>query len=233
MKKLLTSVFAIALLFAFTVPAMAFLDYTDESINNDARTEATYEGNTFEGSKIPRGFAMAPEYHYPGLIGYSGPATPGPRYRDAKQLLLYADTWTVQQLQDVALGSGLLKKHEMVTDEKLLAKKIKFVVAKVEGVTLLSFGTTKSGKKADSVDVLAMAGVTAAKRGADIVHINAQGVSRELKSLGWGVGLAFSRASINADETAGSVGGGGTGVAGATAKIDDGPWMQWTALKNK
>ena len=224
MKKLLIIMSMISLLFAFTVPAIA------QEVGAEANASA---GIYSEAYPIPRGFLISPEIHYPGLIGYSGPATPGPLFRDVKQLLLYADTFTVKSLQDIVLKSGLLKREDVIKDKKLLAKEIQFVVTKVEGATLIEFGTTRSTEGADSVDVMAMAGVCAAKKGADIVHINAQGVSRSIKSLGWGVGLAFSRATIGTSEDASGVSGGGTGVAGGSAKINDVPWIQWTALKKK
>jgi len=233
MRKLIISLSIIALLFVFTMPAMAFLDYIDDdSITAEANVEAVAVVNQI-GAPIPRAFPMAPEYHYPGLIGYSGPAMASSNFRSMKQIVLYSNVWKLKDLQNILIKDKLVKKHELITDKKVLAKTIRVIVSngKAENAAVIGFGTSKSENGANSVGVFAMACVRAAKMGANAIHMNAEGVNRELKSFGWGIGLAMTRASINHDETAGSVAGGGTGIAGAKATVKDNPWLQWTALK--
>jgi hypothetical protein len=67
--------------------------------------------------------------------------------------------------------------------------------------------------------------------GANVIHITAEGVDRELKAFGWGVGLSYTRASISDSEQSGGVAAGGTGISGGSAGYVDMPWFQVFALK--
>jgi hypothetical protein len=101
-------------------------------------------------------------------------------------------------------------------------------------VVLVGYVTVKAtGPNTVSMEVLAEAALAARDLGADAIHITAEGVERELRSFGWGVGLAYTKASISADETSGGVASGGTGVAGGKAGYKDLPWFQVFAIKTK
>ena len=186
-----------------------------------------------------RGFNTPAEINYPGRPGYFGVATPGSSFQSSKTALIYKDVFTEKELKLLAKdpwGSKIIVTPLVdEVDDKDKAEFMKMMLRKPGddlNVEIVGYITVKAtGKNTVSMEVLAEAALAARELGANVIHITAEGVDRELRSFGWGVGLSYTRASISDTEQGGAVAAGGTGISGGSAGYVDMPWFQVFALK--
>ena len=243
----------ICVVFAMSsVPAIA-----DSSAEAGAAAIGNYENNvvfpeqkdltrTQVDAKGYRGFVNQGEINYPGMPGYFGQATPGSSFQSVKIGLMYKDLFTVKELKKMSKDNtinGSLGSKVIVTplvdkvDDKDKAESMKVLLKKPGKdleVELLGYITVKATSKGTvSMEILAEAALAARELGADVIHVTAEGVDRELRAFGWGVGLSYTRASISDSESSGGVASGGTGISGGSAGYADLPWFQIFALKVK
>lgn len=186
-----------------------------------------------------RGFNNPAEITYPGMPGYFGQATPGSSFQSAKTALIYKDVFTEDELTKLAkdaFGSKVIVTPLVdKVDDKDKAEFVKMMLRKPGEdlkVEVVGYITVKAtGKNTVSMEILAEAALAARDLGANVIHITAEGVDRELNAFGWGVGLSYTRASISDSEQGGGVAAGGTGISGGSAGYADMPWFQVFALK--
>ena len=186
-----------------------------------------------------RGFANPAETNYPGMPGYFGTATPGSSFQSVKTALIYKDVFTEPELTKLAkdpFGSKVIVTPLVdKVGDKDKAEFMKMLLMKPGEdlkVEIVGYITVKAtGKNTVSMEVLAEAALAARDLGANVIHITAEGVDRELKAFGWGIGLSYTRASISDSEQGGGVAAGGTGISGGSAGYVDMPWFQVFALK--
>ena len=252
----IVSVALVALVLMFAVPSFAGDAIADASvsdvnaiagndltINYPAQKDLT---RTQIDAKGYRGFAEGGPVPIPGMPSYFGKAVPGSSFQSIKTGLIYKDCFTVKELEKMSKDNtinGKFGSKVIVTplvDEVADKDKAEFVkvMLKKPGkdleVTVLGYITVKAtSKNTVSMEVLAEAALAARDLGADVIHVTAEGVSRELKSFGWGIGLSYTRASISDSEQGGAVAAGGTGISGGSAGYVDMPWFQVFALKVK
>jgi len=261
MKKIVMFLAVITLIVSFSGFAMAgdMVSNTNVAVPGVGQGQGQNQGIVINGPLLPpnpeqkdltsvnnnghgyRGFNNAAEIHYPGLPGYFGNATPGSSFQSCKTSLIYKDTFSVEELERMA--KGFLGSKDIVTplvdevDDKDKAPSIQMLLRKpADGtdVQVLGYITVKAtSNNTVSMEILAEAALKARDLGANAIHITAEGIERQLKAFGWGVGLSYTRASINNDETTGGVAAGGTGIAGGSAGYKDMPWFQVFALKIK
>jgi hypothetical protein len=256
MKKLVVLGVAILSLMLFTGNSFAFLDdnSVDNSTNANANAISDNTGNFSNSVTFPetkdvttsrvdakgyRGFNAPTEMNYPGMPAYFGNAVPGSSFQSCKTALIYKDTFTASELTLLAkdpFGSKVIVTplvKEVADKDK--AEFMKMMLRKPGEdlkVEIVGYITVKAtGKNTVSMEVLAEAALAARDLGANVIHITAEGVDRELKAFGWGVGLSYTRASISDTEQGGAVAAGGTGISGGSAGYVDMPWFQVFALK--
>jgi len=256
MKKFAILGVAVLSLMLFTSNSFAFLDdnSVDNSTNANANAVSDNTGNFSNNIVFPeakdltrnqidakgyRGFNNPAEINYPGMPGYFGVATPGSSFQSSKTALIYKDVFTEEELKNLAkdpwgskvIVTPLVKE----VDDKDKAEFMKMMLRKPGEdlkVEIVGYITVKAtGKNTVSMEVLAEAALAARELGANVIHITAEGVDRELKAFGWGVGLSYTRASISDSEQGGGVAAGGTGISGGSAGYVDMPWFQVFALK--
>jgi len=206
---------------------------SNNTINFPAAKDVT---TTRIDAKGYRSFPNQGEIHYPGHVGYFGKATPGSSFQNVRVLLSYQNTFNVDQLKLMAKGpwgstviaNPLVKK----ADSADRADELKAFLRKPAGnVKPLAFITVKAtSNNTTSAEIIAEALLEARKYGANAVQITAEGVERELTTFSWGLGVAYSYASINANEDRGGIGSGGTGIAGGKAGYKDRPWLRVIAI---
>jgi hypothetical protein len=193
-----------------------------------------------------RGFPEAGNVPIPGTLGYFGTPTPGSSFQSIKVGLMYKDVFTVDELKKMSKDNtinGSLGSKVIVTPlvdkvaDKDKAEFIKVLLKKpgeTLEVTLLGYITVKATSKGTvSMEILAEAALAARDLGADVIHVTAEGVDRELRAFSWGIGLSYSRASISDSESSGGIASGGTGISGGSAGYTDLPWFQIFVLKVK
>ena len=257
----LVSVGLIAVMCLFVTPSFAGSDAsataeTNVGINNsDTQGQVQGQSSNVENTivfpeardltrtqvdaKGYRGFANPAETNYPGMPGYFGTATPGSSFQSVKTALIYKDVFTEPELTKLAkdpFGSKVIVTPLVdKVDDKNKAEFMKMMLSKPGEdlkVEIVGYITVKAtGKNTVSMEVLAEAALAARDLGANVIHITAEGVDRELKAFGWGIGLSYTRASISDSEQGGGVAAGGTGISGGSAGYVDMPWFQVFALK--
>jgi len=187
-----------------------------------------------------RGFAEQGGVPIPGMPGYFGPPTKRSRYQSAEDMTTYQDTFTLDQMTRMAKETGLDSFGSDVVVTPLVANvakddragQIKVALIRVEGATLKGYITARATSSGTvSPELLGEVMLAARALGADAIHVSAQGAEIVLKSFGWGIGLAVTRATISSGETTGGVASGGTGISGGTAGYQDRPWIQLNAIK--
>jgi len=171
---------------------------------------------------------------------------PGSSFQSIKTGLIYKDVFTTDELVKMskdATINGKFGSKVIVTplvDEVKDADKAESMKVLLQKpgedlkVTVVGYITVRAtSKNTVSMEVLAEAALAARDLGANVIHVTAEGVNRELKSFGWGIGLSYTRASISDTEQGGGVAAGGTGISGGSAGYVDMPWFQVFALKVK
>lgn len=242
MKKFaIVSVALVAMVFMFAVPSFAGVDVDTEAnayniFNQAAQKDLTTTNINAKGN---RPFAEGGPVPIPGMPGYFGTATPGSSFQSAKTALIYKDVFTEDELTKLAkdaFGSKVIVTPLVdKVDDKDKAEFVKMMLRKPGEdlkVEVVGYITVKAtGKNTVSMEILAEAALAARDLGANVIHITAEGVDRELNAFGWGVGLSYTRASISDSEQGGGVAAGGTGISGGSAGYADMPWFQVFALK--
>jgi len=245
MKKFAILGVAVLSLMLFTSNSFADIDVdtganatagNDLTINYPEAKDLTRTDTNIKGN---RPFVESGNVPIPGMPGYFGTATPGSSFQSAKTALIYKDVFTEEELKNLAkdpwgskvIVTPLVKE----VDDKDKAEFMKMMLRKPGDdlkVEIVGYITVKAtGKNTVSMEVLAEAALAARELGANVIHITAEGVDRELKAFGWGVGLSYTRASISDSEQGGGVAAGGTGISGGSAGYVDMPWFQVFALK--
>jgi len=186
-----------------------------------------------------RGYANPAEVHYPGTPGYFGNATRGASFEDAKTILKYKKSFGTDELKKMAKsGFGSKVIVTPLVDKVAKDKRADVISIYITDPTpkpeLLGYVTAKAtGNNVVSMDILAEAALAARELGGNAIQVSGEGVERSLQSFGWGIGLAYTGAHINNDETSSSVAAGGTGIAGGSAGYHDRPWVQIFILNVK
>jgi len=204
----------------------------DNSVNieGDTFNEAKEKSVTIKGN---RGFANQVEMSYVPTPGYNGPARHDANVQDIKTIIMYKDTFTRADVERLLKGVNIDAKRtvDKVAEEDRKSVKVIFIAPDRSAVTQCAIITTKAtSKDTATANVLGAAILSAIDVGADVLLITAEGLSTELSSFGWGIGLAYSRATIAVDERSGGIGSGGLGISGGTAGYRSLPWIQSIAL---
>ena len=252
MKKILFTALTILSLSLSAQPLMAdSTSSSDASANVDAAgsksaayVETTAIGAklevTFEPTNIPDALPIPHEISYPP--GVNMPYTPdvpqAANVQKVETLLFYQDTFTVAELETMLNKSPRKVK---VTPKKLnpradLTDTVTIYVSaqnkqKIAGAKLTGYVNAEGDdEEVQTMEVLGGVGLAAHAMGANFVHITGEGAERLIHSLGWGVGFAYSRATV-ANNGENGVGSGGTGVSSATGGFLHLPFLQSSALR--
>ncbi len=185
-----------------------------------------------------RGFAPQAEITYPGMPSYFGPAVRNGNVRGVKSIIMYKDTFTRADVQDLLKGVRVDANSTVPkVDNEDDTATVKVVLIPPEKADVLRqcavINAQATKEDASSVNALAAAISTALDVGADTLLITAEGAGCKLKSNGWGIGLAWTTSIINSAENTGSTGSGGMGITGGTAGYHSLPWIQGIALDLK
>lgn len=184
-----------------------------------------------------RGFANQAEISYPGMPSYFGPAVRNGNVRGVKSIIMYKDTFTRADVQDLLDGVDVDENRHVPQVEKKDTDTLKVVLVPPGKEDVLRqcaiVNARATDEDASSVNALAAAIMAALDAGADTLLITAEGAGCKLKSNGWGIGLAWTTSVINSAENTGSTGSGGMGITGGTAGYHSLPWVQGIALDLK
>jgi hypothetical protein len=237
----------VAMMCLYAVPLFADVsaEATVEDVNANASNDLTinYPASkdvTRSMAKGYRGFTGQGEINYPGMPGYFGSPTNGSSFQDVEVGLTYKNMFTEDELKKLAkscFGSKVIVTPLVSkVDSKDKADLMEVMLKKPTNieVEIVGYITVKAtGKNTVSMEILAEAALAARDLGANVIHVTAQGVERELKSFGWGIGLVYTQSHISDSEQSGGVGTGGTGISGGSARYVDMPWFQVFALRVK
>jgi hypothetical protein len=228
-----------AMIAALIIPSMAFADSNAE-VNG---VTAAIEQNSY-GSDLARGrgFAIPGEMIFPGTPGYYGEATPGHRFIPLNKLLMFTTVWDANKAANMLNGRTGNKDVQLrdlyadlgtVKADKVYCSIVKPQELGASAVDQVSIGTiAATNRKSISADVLATAIVAAAERGANYIMFMAEGVNREVDAQGFGIGLNYTKATLNGSGNDSSgVASGGLGYSRGWAGYIDYPWLQFTILK--
>jgi hypothetical protein len=189
-----------------------------------------------------RGFAIPGEMIFPGTPGYYGEATPGHRFIPLNKLLMFTTVWDAKKAENM-LKTRTGNKDVQIRDlfasvETAPADKVFCTIVKPQelgatAVEQVSIGTVAAtNRKSISADVLATAIVAAGERGANYIMFMAEGVNREVDAQGFGIGLNYTKATLNgSDNDSSGVASGGLGYSRGWAGYIDYPWLQFTFLR--
>jgi len=244
MKKLMSIIATLSLVMCLSaVPAFA-TDPLVEIGNNSAGAAAyTYNDNRTFGAEQKdltsinnrgsgyRGFANQAEISYGPLPGYLGPARHDANVQSAKIITMYKNTFTRADVEALVKGVNIDANRyvDKVAEEDEGTVTVIFIAPDKSEVVQCAVITTKAtSKETASANVLGAAILSALEVGADILLVTAEGLSTELASFGWGVGFAYSSATISTDEKSGGIGSGGLGISGGSA----GPYLNHSGADN-
>lgn len=183
-----------------------------------------------------RDFPTPGSVAYPGTPSYFGHATPGSAFQSVKVILDYKDTFSVDELKIMVPHQYGIKvmTNALVTavDEEEQANNLTVFIGKPSHrAKAVAFITVRATSERTSAELLAKAMLEARKYGAEAIQVTAEGVERQIEAFGWGIGFAYTSASINVAEDRGGVGTGGTGISGGHAGYKDKPWLRVVAIK--
>ena len=249
MKKLMSIIATLSLVMCLSaVPAFA-TDPLVEIGNNSAGAAAyTYNDNRTFGAEQKdltsinnrgsgyRGFANQAEISYGPLPGYLGPARHDANVQSAEVITMYKNTFTRADVEALVKGVNIDANRyvDKVAEEDEGTVTVIFIAPDKSEVVQCAVITTKAtSKETASANVLGAAILSALEVGADTLLVTAEGLSTELASFGWGVGFAYSSATISTDEKSGGIGSGGLGISGGSAGYKSFPWIQAIALRTK
>jgi hypothetical protein len=172
------------------------------------------------------------------MPGYFGPSTPNHNVQPAKVVTMFGTTLTRANLEKMTRSVGVVlnaKRFGKTTYKRKGTDTITIIFAKPAGKVKMVGNITAyaTSKIATTAECLAEAALAAMNIGADTLFVTAEGFSKELSSFGWGIGLAWTRATISEDQRSGGVGSGGFGISGGSAGYKDKPWLQTFALVTK
>lgn len=255
MKKLFT-IIAIVTLLIITPATGAFAFLDNNSVDNSTNANADADANTtvnntitfpepratttvYNNGKGYRGFANPAETTMAPMPSYFGKATRNYNVQPAKAMVMFMDTYTRKQLEsimtdvkaNVSRHTGMVPKADRKPGDKIT---VVFDIPDKDSVLQRALITTHAKKiTTKSCSVLFGSMLVALNYGADLLYVTAEGASSELRSFGWGVGLAYTRATLSHDESTGGVAAGGFGISGGKAGYRSYPWLQTIALKKK
>jgi hypothetical protein len=169
---------------------------------------------------------------YGAMPGYFGDNNkPGHQFISLDKLMMYNTTWLIKDETPTGRGQNLniIQHVDKVEKEdrskSVVCTKRMFDKEKVE-VKLLAVGTMNAtNKKTISAKLLEYVLKEASLYGATHIQFLGEGTNTELSSGGWGIGLAYTKASDTAVST------GGTGFSTGWAGYNNLPWQQFFFLK--
>jgi hypothetical protein len=242
MKKFLTVMVAISMLFVFTMPVNAD---TNANASVDDVSASIVQNNEAADLNQGRAFANPGNYQFGPVINYFGQALPSEGFQPVEQLIMYSDCFTEGALMEMLKGVEdaeaefklVTTKYDAanVAGEDNETRWIKIVISRDKYAStemkFIGFVTARSdNKKTTMTEVMAKAALSALKQGANVIHFTSQGAVRDAFSSGWGIGFNYTQARINDNKDAGHVGGGGFGYSRANAGMRDLPWLQGFAI---
>jgi hypothetical protein len=237
MKRTLIILFT---LFAMVAAGSAYADETTSSVSDV--TASISQFNEAADLSKGRGFAIPGEIIFPGTPSYFGEATPGHRFIPLNKLLMFTTVWDANKAANMLNGRTGNKDVQLrdlyadlgtVKADKVYCSIVKPQELGASAVDQVSIGTiAATNRKSISADVLATAIVAAAERGANYIMFMAEGVNREVDAQGFGIGLNYTKATLNgSDNDSSGVASGGLGYSRGWAGYIDYPWLQFTILK--
>ena len=182
-----------------------------------------------------RGFTNQIEMAYAPLPNYFlGRDVGSANVWSVKTMVMYKDTFTRLDVKKLLKGVKVDTNRYAKEDGKTDSVKVIFSPPKRSTVRQCAvIATEATSEEASSVNVLAAAVLDALDVGADLLLITAEGAASKLKSTGWGVGLAYSHATMAGNEQSSGIGSGGTGISGGSATYESFPWLHGIALKRR
>ena len=185
-----------------------------------------------------RDFANPGQVSFAPLPSFFGSAENNGNIRSVKTIIMYKNVFTRADVKGLLKGVSadsdrtvpeVADKRDTDTVTVVLVPVAKDLVEK-QCAVITSKATSD---EASSVNALAGAIMEALDSGADLLVITGEGAGSELKSFGWGIGLAYSHATIATDERSSGIGSGGMGISGGSAGYGYFPWVQGIALELK
>ena len=241
MKKFNYAVLIMMFMFVFTI-GNTFADTTVGTATrlvNDGQAQGQGQGQSIDDHSTnisEKAFPNQGGVGYGAMPGYFGDNNkPGHQFISLNKLMMYTTSWNVEDAKAMIEGNSskinlilapLVKKVDSkeATTTIICTKKAfdtdKFIV------TQLGFGTVNAkNKNGISAFALAKALIKASEYGATHIQFLGEGTNTELSSGGWGIGLAYTKASDT------SVSTGGTGFSTGWAGYNNLPWQQFIILK--
>jgi len=226
-KNIILSVFLVLTVMCST----SFADIDASADASVGLVEAEANNNqTFEASD--RAFPNQGGVQYGAMPGYFGDNNkPGHQFISLNKLMMYNTAWKIKDSYPATYKINLnLTTHrpEVAKEDRseiVICTKNMFDKEKYE-IILLAVGTVNAtNKNMISSELLDKVLYEASKYGATHVQFLGEGTNTELSSGGWGIGLAYTKASDT------SVSSGGTGFSTGWAGYNNLPWQQFFFLK--
>ncbi len=251
MRKALTIILAVSVLFMFSIPAMAgdtttgvIVPVTGDDNQGQGQGQGQSINDNSKNEAMQRGFANPGGVGYGPVINYYGKPLPTSQFRPVETLLQYSSMFTEGALEEI-ICSGSDTIHELeVVNAKNMQERAKYedgeprwikIIATTEMQKdhgLIGYATCEADdRKTSMLEVIARAALDALREGADVLQITAQGASRDTMTSGWGIGFNASGAKMFDGDNGSAIMSGGTGYSTAWAGMRDKPWIQATALK--
>ena len=207
------------------------------TVNNNAaeQKDVTTSNLNMTGN---RDFANPGMVNYAQLPSFFGSAENNGNIRSVKTIIMYKNVFTRADVKGLLKGVNSDSDRTVPEiDDRKDTDTVTVVLVPVDKKLVerqCAVITSKSiTDKVSSVNVLAGAIIEALDSGADLLVITGEGAGSDLQSFGWGIGLAYSHATIAVDERSSGIGSGGFGISGGRAGYGYYPWVQGIALKTK
>lgn len=191
-----------------------------------------------------RGFPNGIQMTYPMAPTYLNGPTEGASVTNLEDWLKYGNVFDLATLENLtcrttapgALRIGyktitvtqVPKVEDSAKPEKvkvLLKNQVNGVYRRVATITVKATNLDVTSEK-----LLAAAALEAAAYGASEIHVLDAGMHRVMKGSGWGIGAYYYAANLNSAESAGGMGGGGTGYSTGESGYQDKPWVKVVAV---
>lgn len=224
-KNIILSIFLVVTVMCATSFADSNAEVNDVNAVGNANNNQTFEASD-------RAFPNQGGVGYGIMPGYFGDNNkPGHQFISLSKLMMYNTAWKIKDNYPETCKINLnltIHKAEVAKEDRskvVICTKKMFDTEKY-GVTLLAVGTVNAtNKKMISSALLDKVLYEASKYGATHVQFLGEGTNTELSSGGWGIGLAYTKASDT------SVSSGGTGFSTGWAGYHNLPWQQFFFLK--
>jgi len=207
-------------------------DQAQDQTQSQDQTQGQIQSNSVNNSDsitIIRGreFATSGSVEYGNLL-YSAPRFDSYGAWSITEVCLYGNKFRVIDVVISLIEEGMLKEASIYSEDYIT---VLFGKKPQEGLDRIGYMAVMATKEGSALDALYWIMYRAYLMGGTTVHVVGEGIEKELKSSGWGIGFYGTKATIGNDETSSVVAGGGTGYSRAKAKEEANPWIRAIVLK--